>query len=74
MLPLQSQKFNKESTEKKIKTLVVEVQNCFNFEPLSKGGSVVATLSQQDIGGAFSLVYAFGTILDPVTDPQCRSG
>ena len=27
---------------KKIKTLVVEVQNCFNFEPLSKGGSVVA--------------------------------
>ena len=27
----------------------------------------MATLSQQDIGDAFSLVYAFGTILDPVT-------
>ena len=43
-----------------------------NFEPLSIGGSIVATLSQQDLGGAFSLVYAFGTILDPVADPESR--
>ena len=34
--------------------------------------TLVATLSQQDLGGAFSLVYAFGTILDPITDPESR--
>ena len=73
MLPLQSQNFNKESTSKKFIILVVEVQNCLSFEPLSIGGSTVATFCQQDIGGAFSLVFAFGTILDPVTVPQSRS-
>ena len=72
MLPLQSQKFNKESTPKKLILWLWKSKIVLNFEPLSIGGSIVATLSQQDIGGAFSLVYAFETILDPFADPQCR--
>ena len=72
MLPLQSQKFNKESTPKKLIIWLWKSKIVSNFEALSIGGSIVATLSQQDIGGAFSLVYAFGTILDPVTDPESR--
>ena len=60
------------NTKKKLILWLWKSKIVLNFEPLSIGGSIVATLSQQDIGGAFSLVYAFETILDPFADPQCR--
>ena len=60
------------NTKKKLILWLWKSKIVINFEPLTIGGSLVATLSQQDIGGAFSLVYAFGTILDPVTDPESR--